>query len=453
MRRAARILNIVAGGGLLGALLLGPGCLRDTPGYCDTHEQCGATEFCSLPAHACTEGARPVRCSTNKDCGEDQICVQPTCLGALARADLSGNQQVPPTSSLGEGTLLLAKDTSSNNLFYSLTHSVPEAMVVDIHEGRQEEPGGPVVFTLSAKSGTLDRVAISVDQEAQLRAGGYYVDIHTPTFKEGEVRGQLFALGSGTGQGVMELFAVLSGQQQAPPNTSRSAGSVTLSYDEGSGEVTYSASHTLDGGVSGIHIHRGVFNFNGAHLFDLPTTSDKVISGKLTREQAQTGIYGVLLKSGVTYFNIHTVNRPGGELRGQLLPYQKSPLGFALPFNVLLEGKQVVPPVSSAAQGVAQLFLSKDRGVLTYRLEHKASGVVSAHIHRAVSGMNGPEVCSLAGGRDGGQGVCPIKTTGGTADLVLSELLRADGGYYVDIHTSTNPGGELRGQLIVPIPR
>jgi Cu/Zn superoxide dismutase len=442
----------MARGGLLGALLLGTGCLRDTPGYCDTHEQCGATEFCSLPEHACMEGARPVRCTTNKDCGEDQICVQPTCLSALARADLSGNQQVPPTCSLSEGTLLLAKDATSNNLFYSLMHNVPEAMVVDIHEGRVEE-GGPVVFTLSAASGTLDRVAISVDQEAQLRAGGYYVDIHSATFKTGELRGQLWPLGAAAGPGVTELFAVLSGQQQAPPNTSKATGTATVTYDAQTGAVSYAANHTLDGGVSGIHIHRGAFNVNGAHLFDLPTTSDKAFNGVLTREQAQTGVYGALLRSGVTYFNIHTVNRPGGELRGQLLPYQKSPLSFALPFNVLLEGKQVVPPVNTAAQGVAQFFLSKDRMVLTYRLEHKAQGVVSAHIHRALSGMNGPEVCALAGGRDGGQGVCPIKTAGGVADLVLSELLRPEGGYYVDIHTGANPGGELRGQLIVPIPR
>ena len=40
------------------------------------------------------------------------------------------------------------------------------------------------------------------------------------------------------------------------------------------------------------------------------------------------------LESGQTYFNIHTVNNPGGEIRGQLLPLAAVPgpiVGAGLP--------------------------------------------------------------------------------------------------------------------------
>ena len=65
---------------------------------------------------------------------------------------------------------------------------------------------------------------------------------------------------------------------------------------------------------------------------------------------------------------------------------------------------------------------------------------VAAHIHRAAAGVAGPVVVPL----------CAPCTSGATGtanvdDVVLDAI--QDGEAYVNVHTSTNPPGEVRGQL------
>jgi hypothetical protein len=80
-------------------------------------------------------------------------------------------------------------------------------------------------------------------------------------------------------------------------------------------------------------------------------------------------------------------------------------------------------------------------------LHTMASGFVSpvtaAHIHRGAAGVNGPVIVGLSGAT----GMTSYMSND-TPTLTASDgALLLGGGLYVNIHSQTFPGGEVRGQL------
>ncbi len=63
----------------------------------------------------------------------------------------------------------------------------------------------------------------------------------------------------------------------------------------------------------------------------------------------------------------------------------------------------------------------------------------AAHIHTGDVGANGPVRLPLTLAAPGAKGVLTLEQ----ADIDVLDL----GGLYVNAHSATNPGGELRGQL------
>jgi CHRD domain len=140
-------------------------------------------------------------------------------------------------------------------------------------------------------------------------------------------------------------------------------------------------------------------------------------------------------------------------------------------FVAHLEGGQEVPPRETNATGQAIFNLSKDETQIEYRLiVANIDNVAAAHIHLAVTGVNGLIVAFLAGDFAPGGGRVEGVLAEGTitsANLVgplvgtdLSVLIAAmrSGGTYVNVHTNDGvappntgpgdfPGGEIRGQI------
>ncbi len=124
---------------------------------------------------------------------------------------------------------------------------------------------------------------------------------------------------------------------------------------------------------------------------------------------------------------------------------------FTWTLSGLMDGSQEVPPNASPGFGSFTGTLDDVTGAIT--LSGTFGGLIAAataaHIHGpALPGVNGPVILPLTvsnatSGTVTGNG---IFTAAQVADLLA-------GRHYVNIHTSTFPGGEIRGQITaVPEP-
>jgi CHRD domain len=116
-----------------------------------------------------------------------------------------------------------------------------------------------------------------------------------------------------------------------------------------------------------------------------------------------------------------------------------SPMGFTAKLNIAQE----VPKETGAASNAGGAFTatlsgSTLKGKLSFG--HLTGPATAAHIHMGAKGKAGPVIVALCGpcksGAHGSAKVSPavIKTIEG-------------GGAYVNVHTTKNPNGEIRGQV------
>jgi len=132
-------------------------------------------------------------------------------------------------------------------------------------------------------------------------------------------------------------------------------------------------------------------------------------------------------------------------------------------FRTHLTGAEEVDPVDTNAQGQATFKVSKDGQSIEYKLiVANIENVLMAHIHLAPAGSNGGIVVwlypdapppQLIDGRFSGvlaEGVITDADLEGalggmTIDDLVAEIMA--GNTYVNVHTTQNPGGEIRGQI------
>lgn len=125
-------------------------------------------------------------------------------------------------------------------------------------------------------------------------------------------------------------------------------------------------------------------------------------------------------------------------------------------FVARLSGDQEVPPVDTKARGQAN-FLFTGEGLNFQVKVANIENITAAHIHCAPEGVNGPVVAFLFGPSTGvtvngrlAQGTITDAeiinfACGSDLDGLVNAM--ANGSTYVNVHTTANPGGEIRGQI------
>jgi hypothetical protein len=118
-------------------------------------------------------------------------------------------------------------------------------------------------------------------------------------------------------------------------------------------------------------------------------------------------------------------------------------------FKVALTGAQQVPPVETPATGSADLTYDPATRVVTWSITYSglSAAATMAHFHGpAAAGANGPVTVWLSN-----KGTPPESPIKGEATLTPDQATQfAAGQWYVNVHTSTHPGGEIRGQVTPP---
>ena len=110
--------------------------------------------------------------------------------------------------------------------------------------------------------------------------------------------------------------------------------------------------------------------------------------------------------------------------------------------NVVLDGKQEVPAVTTGASGSGTITVLMDRSVSGSVTTTGVAGS-AAHIHLAGPGQNGPVIVPL---NKTGDNVWSVPPSIRFNDLQYEAYKL--GNLYVNVHSAANPGGEIRGQIM-----
>ena len=226
--------------------------------------------------------------------------------------------------------------------------------------------------------------------------------------------------------------ASLSGDQELVPTLTGGVGTGTLTVASLLNAVT--GGITINGfSATAAHIHQGEVGANGPIIVDLTQSAPGVWSvpagATLTQAQAEA------LASGGLYFNAHTPENPGGEIRGQI--------GREVS-TAQLTSAQEVPTNASTATGNGLFSFDPVTKKFSARLSLTGLAATVAHIHSGTVGNNGPVLFPLNETAPGS------RVWVSAADAVLTDAqvtLLNNGGLYFNAHSTAFPGGEIRGQI------
>ena len=241
--------------------------------------------------------------------------------------------------------------------------------------------------------------------------------------------------------------AVLTPGQETPPTVSNGFGNATVTLDPTHTSITVNMTIAgLTTPVNNAHIHRGAFGVPGGVVINFSPATN-LANGKLNATFAIDKALGdeIAGNPGNFYINVHTTQNPGGEIRGQLTQVGDATILFAE-----LRGSNEVPATGSTAVG-SSLVTIDNNNVVTYEVNIDGlQNPTLSHIHKQVAGQNGSVVVGFAGSSS----AFSNGRTKGTIqiDPVLAADIKANpAGYYVNVHTTAFPGGEIRGQLSTAI--
>lgn len=351
-------------------------------------------------------------------------------------AVMSTFNEVPPV--LGDGlglvTVLFSEDRKEMFIHGAFTNLSGPVVSCHIHLGATDTTG-PVVIDLSTLiSGNRIKGAVPTQDGTLLfsyaAAGLLYVNAHTAANPAGEVRGGLVWMSE-------IIFPVVArGSFEVPPVTPNAFGFGALRFSQNLTRMEYQFMPIgLTGPVVAAHIHRGASGVNGPVIAGL--NIGEFITGTIEDDALVEDIFFESVV-GSAYINVHTTANPGGEIRGQIL------LDNPNNGTAVINGDQENPPVTTTAKGYG--FASIDfpnLDTVTYLVVYSGITPTSAHIHRGAVGLNGPVIAPLVPVAN-----LPGVYSGRVAinDQNLTSFFKDD--LYFNIHSTTNPGGEIRGQIV-----
>jgi hypothetical protein len=331
---------------------------------------------------------------------------------------MDGSQVVPPGDSPSTGTCTADLDNPAEQLAVSCTHNLPSPDEAHVHRAPRGV-NGPLVFTFASPASPIsENVPLIPRLVADFAAGFLYLEIHGAGGSEetpaDQIRGQIAA----------PPPVITTGTIRIVKSTSPSGGTGFDFTDDVPGSP---GTFTLDDGETQL------FNDVPAGTY---TITEAVAAGySLTDVSCSDGD-----STGNPFNRTATVQLQAGEVVTCTFTNLQSVASPTL-FVFHLSGDQEVPPTDSTATGGCFGQLDTAASSLSLVCTHNVAGPAIAHIHRGAPGVNGPIAFDL------GDPSSPIEATWtGMTPAEIADLLA--GNFYVNIHASGRPDGEIRGQIL-----
>ncbi len=357
---------------------------------------------------------------------------------------LTGTQEVPPNNSvaLGNGNLELNQAEDSVTVWTDFYNLSGAPTMVHVHGPADPGATAPPILTLTqipaATSGVLGPqvFAVTPAQAADLKAGRWYLNIHTPNFPNGEIRGRILRHQS-------QFTGYLSPDQEVPavvnsPNA-RGFGSVTVHSTEDAVDIVLSF-NGLGSAQTMSHIHGPALATGSAGVqIDVGVAPGAVTQGEIRVTRPITRVQLAMLRAGLTYFNVHSSTNGGGEIRAQIRP--------GMPVFGVIEGAQNVPGNATSGRGLFRIYLdhSQTMGFAEITVSNMAAPITSLALHGpAPAGAVGPVISS--------QTLTPTGQTGfRQVNIPFALSVTEVAGYYSGLLyaqiNSDTPGARIRGQI------
>jgi hypothetical protein len=256
---------------------------------------------------------------------------------------------------------------------------------------------------------------------------------------------------------VVELRAVISQAQEVPPTGSPASGNAIMFYNVATNTFDLLVSiNGMTNAPSASHIHEAAAGVNGPVVTDLGGASAYTRTGNnLTatfRDVRHQGAPLALLQ-GRAYYNIHSTQFPGGEVRGQLIA---QPVRLIANLDVAQEAA-AMPTQNFAGLndfGGAVMVYNPSTNQISLRssIYNFNNTFNNSHFHVGAPGVSGGVVHNL--GNNPNQGIYSNVSGAiqGSFDgaFLGDPIALLSGGTYLNYHSAgTFSGGELRGQVTV----
>ncbi|MES2380689.1 MAG: CHRD domain-containing protein [Bacteroidota bacterium] len=356
-------------------------------------------------------------------------------------------QPAPGLTSTGNGVAAFMLNSTRDTLYFTISAAKLSSAITGYHI-HNNRTGGNVIIDFDGK--VLGNTVGSFLTGTQLSGllndfiqGNLYVAVHTTINPAVEILG-FVKLESDWG-----FAASLDGTQAGTGSTA--IGHAAINFGMKGDTATIRVATNLSNKINGVHLHFGKMGQSGAvalHLEDLIMADSISLVGGVSIAAADwTPLLASLMADSI-YLNLHTAANPGGEIRGQLRSSKN--LRFDAWLNsaaITAGGGTLAKP--SMGYGVSTLWLNNSMDTLQYHVFFTGltSPANAAHFHNAEANMSGgvvKEVTVVGGNMISGMWT-KTDATNPLTPMLLSELLK--GSLYFVVHTDSNPGGEIRGQV------
>ena len=262
----------------------------------------------------------------------------------------------------------------------------------------------------------------------------------------------------------MELRATLNAAQETPTSTSPATGTAVMFYNVATNKFDLVVSiNNMANPATLSHVHEAAPGVAGPAVTNLGGESAYTRSGNSLSATFHDLTYGgdklVLLRGGA-YYNIHSSQFPGGEIRGQLMP---RPIRLVANLDVAQE-QAAFPNVNLSAQrdlGAAVMTYDPVSNTANLRMSlfNFTNPFNNSHFHAGAPGVSGGVVVNLGNNATAGNYTTPSPgfISGSVDNLTMAAangtpidpVALLTGGLYLNFHSTAFPQGELRGQVTV----